>query len=82
MKLIVDVSEEDYKWISNHITQDITDYRTTIRLYEAVADGVPYDGHKVERKDVWDDGYNSAIHNMLSVGYRLLRDNENDRGSK
>ena len=41
MKLIINISEDDYVWINNHIAQEITDYRTTSRLYKAIVNSIP-----------------------------------------
>ena len=48
MKLIIDIPDEDYEWINKLIAQEITDRRTSIRLYKAIAHGIPLDDIKAD----------------------------------
>lgn len=46
MKLIVDIPDNNYKWIKEH--QGVTDFKTTQSLYESVINAVPLEDIKVE----------------------------------
>lgn len=46
MKVIIDISEKDFKWINTHLYT--TDFHTTKRLYESVRNGTPLDDVKAE----------------------------------
>ena len=41
MKLIIDIPEEDFKWIQTH--RSVTDYQITKMLYKRVINGTPFD---------------------------------------
>ena len=43
MKLVIDIAEEDYKWIKANQSLPVTNYSITIRLYDRVANGTPLD---------------------------------------
>lgn len=42
MKLVIDIAEEDYNWIRENHSLPVTNYSTTIRLYDRVANGTPF----------------------------------------
>lgn len=51
MKLIIDIPEEDFKWINTHLYT--TDFQTTKRLYESVRNGTPFDSFPDREKGEW-----------------------------
>ena len=46
MKLIIDIPEEDFKWIQTH--RSVTDYQITQMLYKRVMNGIPLDDVKFQ----------------------------------
>ena len=38
MKVTIDISDEEYKWIKEH-SDGVTDYSITLKLYSAVKNG-------------------------------------------
>lgn len=62
MKLIIDISDEKYNKIKEW-EDNITDYQTTLTLYRAVRDGIPYEERKPGKwiKKIDDVGFVSYI---------------------
>ena len=48
MKLIIDINDDAYEYISK-LNEGITDYQTTLMLYEAVKNGTPIPDNATNR---------------------------------
>ena len=54
MKLIIDITTNEYERI-NSIPSGNTDYQTTVRLYDAIKNGIPLDDIKAEIEECRED---------------------------
>ena len=51
MELVISISKEDYEKIKI-LEQNTTDYKTTIKIYQAIKDGIPLSEHGIKFEEI------------------------------